>query len=71
MNDKKLSQKRQYIAGYIKHIKDQIKEYSKNTPGFKEKAEKQIVAFENCLSTKTCVGCIMAKSCGYSTEKGK
>ena len=71
MNSKKLTEKKAYIAGYIKHLNDQIKEYGKSTPDFVATAKKRIVAFENCLKTKSCVGCIMVKSCGYSTEKGK
>ena len=66
-----LEQKKKYIAGYIKHLNDQIKDYGKNTAGFEEKAKKRIAAFENCLKTKSCVKCIMARSCGYSTERGK
>jgi hypothetical protein len=71
MNAKKLAEKKAYIAGYIKHLNDQIEEYGKSTPDFIPTAKKRIAAFENCLKTKSCVGCIMAKSCGYSTEKGK
>jgi len=64
-----LEQKKKYIAGYINHLKEQIKEYGESTPDFIPTANKRIKAFENCLSAKTCTGCFMEKSCGYSHKK--
>lgn len=65
MTDKKLSQKKAYITGYIKHLNNQIKEYGKNTSGLEKKAKIQIKAFEDCLKSTSCAGCVMSKTCGY------